>query len=99
MDSLKVMILGAQQYSFEDDKTGREVSGTTIHYIQLDASTEENKVGYFPSKASLPYAEFYLFEGLEFPLLAEAKIKFDLSNKRNPIKITGFTLQDKVSIN
>jgi hypothetical protein len=91
MESLDVMILGVQKYEFEDEKTKRIVKGVSVHYCQLLHVNEDNKMGYFPAKASLSSHEHYeQFVGLKFPLQGQATITFDLSNKKNPIKITGF---------
>lgn len=90
MDSLTVMILGVNKYEFKDD-SGREVRGVTVHYVQLANSDSDDKVGYFPTKASFTdLSVFEAFRGQKFPIQAEASISFDLSNKRNPIKVTGF---------
>lgn len=91
MDSLQVMILGASKYNFKEESTGREVKGVTVHYVQLTHTNEEDKVGYFPTKASFSDQRiFEEFRGVKFPVQADASITFDLANKRNPIKVTGF---------
>lgn len=98
MDELKVLILGVQKYQFTDEKTGREVAGCSVHYVQLTHSDDEDKIGYFPTKASLKSEQFNQFRGLTFPITGKASIQFDLSNKRNPIKVTGFTLEEAVIV-
>lgn len=98
MDSLKVMILGVNQYSFTDQNTKNEVKGTTVHYVQLAPSTESDKVGYFPTKATLPYEMFEQFKNQKFPVVADASFQFDLANKRNPIKVTGFLPKEVVVV-
>lgn len=98
MDSLKVMILGASRYEFEDDKSKRTVKGTTVHYVQMVPANEEDKVGLFPTKATLPYEYYEAVKGKTFPLYADASISFDLANKRNPIKVTGFHVTDEAVV-
>jgi len=90
MDTLKVLILGVSKYNFQEDG-GRQVSGVTVHFVQLTPSATDDKVGFFPTKASFSdLAVFDQFRGQEFPLSAEASWSLDMSNKRQPIKITGF---------
>lgn len=98
MDALKVLILGVQRYKFEDQKTEREVSGTTVHFIQLSHTNEEDKIGYFPTKSTLSYDSYEAFRGLQFPLSADAEWTLDLANKKNPIKVLGFLNLDNVLI-
>lgn len=98
MDSLKVMILAANRYEFEDEKTKRMVSGTTVHYVSLVPVADENKVGLVPAKATLSYEAFRQFEGMAFPSVAEASIQIDLSNSRKPFKISGFQVLEPVQL-
>ena len=98
MDAPNVLILGASRYEFEDEKTGRAVKGTTVHYVALSPVNEENKVGLSPAKATLSYSYFEQFEGVTFPCVAEPTITLDFSNKKNQIKFTGFKLLDSVMI-
>ena len=97
MGTLQVMILGVSRYDFTD-ANGKNLKGTTVHYCQLQHATETDKFGYFPSKANLPYSDFESFQGLKFPLSASASWSMDLSNKRNPIKITGFVDLENILI-
>lgn len=97
MDSLDVMILGANRYQFEDSKTKREVKGCTVHYVQLAQADNDNIVGLIPAKATLPFEAFAtFFEGHQFPITGLARIQFDLANKKNPIKVTGFEFIEPV---
>jgi hypothetical protein len=91
MDALNVLILGVNKYEFLDDKSQKMVKGCSVHYVQLTHAHEEDKVGYFPTKASLPYEVFEQFRGQKFPMQGDASISFDLANKRNPIKVTAFS--------
>jgi hypothetical protein len=90
MGTLQVLILGVSRYNFED-KDGKKLTGTSVHYVQLSHSNENDKFGYFPAKANLSYDDFEVFRGLKFPLQADADWTLDMSNKRNPVKITGFS--------
>lgn len=90
MEPIKVIVLGCAQYSFEDQKTKRMVEGTTVHYVTQESVNEDFKVGNIPTKASLEFGAFNDMKGWSFPCLAEASITLDLTNNRNPIKVTGF---------
>lgn len=98
MDAQNVLILGVSRYDFKDDRTGNDVRGTTVWYAPVDTLDEDHKVGLTPVKASLPYQVFDSFVGHEFPSLAKASISLDLSNRRNPIKINGFSELVSVSL-
>lgn len=98
MGTLQVLILGVSRYDFVDQKTNKTLKGCNVHYVQLTHSNEEDKFGYFPTKATLNYNDFDAFRGLKFPLQADADWTVDMSNKRNPIKITGFTNIENVMI-
>ena len=54
------VLLFASQYSFEEEKTGREVKGCSVHYILTEDLSpcydeERSAKGYRPAKASLPF--------------------------------------------
>ena len=91
MDALQVMILGVSRFDFTDERTKKQLKGTSVHYVQLTHTAEADKFGYFPTKATIPYEDFEAFRGIKFPLQANAEWTLDMSNKRNPVKITGFT--------
>ena len=96
MGTLQVLILGVSRYNFEDK--GKILTGTSVHYVQLTHANEEDKVGYFPTKANLPIQAYEQFKGHQFPLQAEAIWELDMSNKRNPIKIKGFEKLETVLV-
>ncbi len=98
MDALNVLILGANKYEFIDQTSQRAVKGTSVHYCQLNEDVSEERVGFFPAKVVFPYEYFDTLKGVKFPCLAQASIQLDLSNKRNPIKVTSFLIKDTVAI-
>ncbi|MGX1195506.1 hypothetical protein [Metabacillus sp. SLBN-84] len=98
MEALDVLILGISKYSFNDD-SGRLVEGTTVHYVQTPGVNGADKKGLLPAKATLPVEAFEgMFSGAAFPCKAKAGITLDLSNKRNPIKVTGFHIKEAVKL-
>lgn len=98
MGTLQVMILGVSRYDFDDNKTGKNLKGCSVHYVQLTHSQEADKFGYFPAKANLSYEDFEAFQGLKFPLQADAEWTLDMSNKRNPVKIVGFINLEHIEV-
>lgn len=90
MPELKVLILGVNRYNFTDSNSGKEVRGTTVHFVQLSEASEDDKVGFFPTKATLSYESFESFKGMKFPLQGVANWTLDMTNKKNPVKILGF---------
>lgn len=98
MEALDVLILGISKYSFTDD-SGRLVEGTTVHYVQTPGVSENAQRGLLPAKATLPIEAFDgTFNNVTFPVKAKAGITLNLSNKRNPIKVTGFHIKEAVKL-
>lgn len=89
-NNLKVTVLGVQPYKFNDDKTGREVSGCSVYFIEQKPQNDDFGVGYLPKKASLPYEAYGFLKTFQFPQEAEPVMETSFTSKGARIKITDF---------
>lgn len=60
---LQIEVIGARAYSFQDDKTGRQVEGVNVFHL----SQAEDAVGKIPQKITLPYETWGYIRSLPFP--------------------------------
>lgn len=90
MDQVKVTLLGVQSYSFEDEKTKRQVEGTNCFFIEQTSSNTDNKAGFVPVKATLPIMAFDQLRHLAFPCDVNAVIKTEFTGKGIKTKIIDF---------
>lgn len=87
---LVVTVLGVQPYKFNDDKTGREVSGCSVYFIEQNAQNDEYGVGFVPKKASLPHEAFQYLKTFQFPQDCEPVMETFFTSRGAKIKITDF---------
>lgn len=95
MQNMKVVVLGANRYSFDDEKTGRTVEGCKVHYISLDNSTGDNEIGSIPMSQSMEYSFFNKIG--QVPGIYEAVTALDMRGKKLGIKIVDFKFIDPVT--
>lgn len=95
MQNMKVVVLGANRYSFDDKKTGRTVEGCKVHYISLDNSTGDNEIGSIPMSQSMEYSFFNKIG--QVPGIYEAVTALDMRGKKLGIKIVDFKFIDPVT--
>lgn len=88
-----VTVLGVSWYQFQDEKSGRNVEGTTVHYYSHEKNTDPNStdLGFKPVKATLPLSEYAKFQDKSFPFDAEIDFSLTVRRGKPDIKINGFT--------
>lgn len=94
MENMKVVVLGANRYSFEDDK-GRTVEGCKVHYINIGNKPGENELGSIPKAQNMEYSFFNKIG--QVPGIYEAKLAFDMRGKNIRINITDFEFIEPVT--
>lgn len=92
---MKVVVLGANRYSFEDEKSGREIEGCKVHYVTMDSGEEENQMGMIPKSENMPYA--YYNQLGQVPGVYDATVTFQLSGKTLKAKISNFKFIEPVT--
>lgn len=86
---MKVVVLGATRYAFEDEKTGREIEGCKVHYVPIDSSAENNQRGLIPKAETMEYSFFN--ELSTVPGLYEATVAFSMAGRNLKAKISDFS--------
>jgi hypothetical protein len=95
MENKKVMVLGVKRYSFNNRDTGELISGTKVHYYDLEPDLDENQVGFVASSENLPYEDFLSYKHMKLPAVCEAELSISLSGRKPVVKIKSFKqLQD-----
>ncbi|RJG23305.1 hypothetical protein [Paenibacillus thiaminolyticus] len=92
---MKVVVLGASRYAFEDEKSGREIEGCKVHYVPIAASTENNQKGLIPKAETMEYSFFN--ELGTVPGLYEATVTFSMSSKNIKAKVSNFSFIEPVT--
>lgn len=87
-----VTVLGVSWYQFQDEKSGRNVEGTTVHYYSHEKNADPNspQLGYVPVKATLPLSEYAKYQGKSFPFDAEIDYSLTVRRGKPDIKINEF---------
>lgn len=93
--TMKVVVLGANRYSFEEQGTKRTIEGTKVHYINIGNESGENELGSIPKSQIMDYSYFNQLG--QVPGLYEAKVQFDMSGKTMKAKIVHFKFLEQVS--
>ena len=92
---MKVVVLGANRYSFEEQGTKRTIEGTKVHYIDLGNSSEEHSLGSIPKSQIMPYSYFNQLG--QVPAVYDAEVQFDMSGKVMKAKIVDFKFIEAVT--
>ncbi len=92
---MKVVVLGASRYSFEDEKTGREIEGCKVHYITIGDQGSEDQLGSIPKSETMPYS--YFKELAKVPGLYDATVTMQMSGRQLKAKITDFKFLEAVT--
>lgn len=96
MESVKVILLGAQSWSFKDEVSGELREGTSVYVSPLQKSTYSNNIaGQKPVKYTLPLSEYEKYESLDMPAIATMSFEFNFSNGR--LYPTDFTNIEPIS--
>lgn len=94
--TMTVVVLGASRYDFEDEKTGRSISGTKVHYVPVGADDSvDNQVGLIPKAETMPYEFFGKI--VTVPGIYEANVQMQMSGRSLRAKITDFKFVEPVT--
>lgn len=93
---MEVTLLGLKPYNFVNDN-GENIVGATAWYYTNDKQTD-GSLGHIPAKASISQDEMNAMKSWTFPMKANAVVSINLSNARNPLKVTGFKKIGAVAI-
>lgn len=85
-----VTVLGVGRYSFNDDKSGRLVEGTTVHYYSHNDEKQSDLLGYKPAKATLPLDHYEKYQGKSFPFDATIDFSLVIKSGKPAVKVNGF---------
>lgn len=92
MNNEKVLLLSANDWDFDDEKTGKNRKGVTVFVCHLNDVTNENTIGKKPVKYSLPIEKMSIFTGKELPAYALMEFQFDfVRGKAVPVDFTNIT--------
>ena len=92
MNNQKVLLLSANDWDFDDEKTGKNRKGVTVYVCHLSDVANENIIGKKPVKYSLPIEKMSLFTGQELPAYALMDFEFDfVRGKAVPTNFTKIT--------
>lgn len=94
-NTMKVVVLGANRYSFEDQSTKRTVEGCKVHYINIGNAPGDNEIGSIPKAENMEYGYFNKLG--QVPGIYEAKVQFDMRGKKIQAKIVDFKFVEPVT--
>lgn len=76
---LKVNVIGAKRYSFNDRESGRLVEGVNVFYTRPADGSDE--IGEVTQKVTLPIDTFPKIKSFKFPANCEVVLEQKLSSK------------------
>lgn len=92
---MKVVVLGANRYSFEDRSSKREVEGCKVHYISLDDQGGQNQIGMIPLAENMDYGFFNKLG--KVPGIYEATISNQIRGRKLVPVISDFSFIEEVT--
>lgn len=93
--TMKVVVLGANRYSFEDQVTKRTIEGCKVHYINIGNKPGENEIGSIPKSENMDYSYFNQLG--QVPGVYDATVQFDMRGKQMRVKIVDFKFLEPVT--
>lgn len=92
-----IFVLGANRYDFEDEKTGKQIRGVKLHYVDYGAEGDnENINGLIPSTETIEYSRFYEIEGPGFYIVT---LGYDLSGRKPKVVFERLRLVQPMDFN
>lgn len=76
-----VIVLGVRPYNFEDERTGKQISGASVYVLPLENDDVEVS-GLIPAKYTLTMEQFKEIANVSFPARAKMSMTFNLSTKK-----------------
>lgn len=95
METMKVVVLGANRYNFEDDKTGRTIEGCKVHFINIGNKPGENELGSIPKAQNMEYSFFNQLG--QVPGIYEAQLQMNMSGRNIRMDIVDFKFIEPVT--
>lgn len=88
MNDVQTIILAVQKWSFDDEKTGQNKQGVSVHIVPLgQPSTNDDILGTKPMKYTLTLSEYNQFLGFKYPALANVDFVMNFTNgKISPVE-------------
>lgn len=86
MSKMNCVLLGASNYNFEDQETGRKIAGTKIHFIQ-SAEKSDRQVGFIPGSANIGFEQFEPLATIVYPVKAELDYEISLTGRRPTFRV------------
>ena len=83
----EVLVCSINEYSFNDNETGKLIEGATVWVVPLSSDDEYTK-GSKPQKYSMKLEQVQQFKSVELPVLADMHLKANIS--RNTLTLKGF---------
>lgn len=91
----KVIIVSADTWTMEDEKTGKINTGCTVWYLPIDELkpivNSDSSLGCKPCKASMPFEFIDIIKNYGAPCKATAHFVMRLSNGQQILKVDNFT--------
>lgn len=88
MNDIKVIVLGANRYSFEDQKTGKQVEGCKVHYVPVSGEESDHTIGSIPQSVNMPYAYFNKLN--QVPGVYDAELKMGMRGRNMTLTVAEF---------
>lgn len=95
MSDLKLNVVGARRYSFNDRETGRLVQGVNVYYLGSPENGEDT-CGVIPAKVTLPYETFNKISSFPFPSICIAKTAQVLTAKGVKTNVVDLEFGEKI---
>lgn len=92
MDNVNVVLLGATNYSFKDENTGKLIEGTNVWFQEEKEDSTENACGFIPKKARLDYSAFTHMKSIHYPVKAKPVLETRYTSRGVSTKITHFEI-------
>ena len=83
----QVLICSINEYSFNDNETGKLIEGATVWVVPLSSNDEYTK-GSKPQKFSMKLEDVQQLKSVELPAFADMHLKANIS--RNSLTLKGF---------
>lgn len=83
----QVLVCSINEYSFNDNETGKLIEGATVWVVPLSANDDYTK-GSKPQKFSMKLEDVHLFNSVQLPAFADMHLDANIS--RNSLTLKGF---------
>lgn len=79
MNDVKVLLLSASQWDFEDEKTGERRRGTTVYVCHVEDLTKNKLAGIKPVKYTLEFDAYAEMNNMGLPAYAVGQFVYDFT--------------------